>query len=112
MLVVEDDPSIRDVVRRQLETLGWNVVAFGTGEEAIRAIDRGVRVELLLADVHLPGMNGYATADAITAISPRTRVAFMSGAAPTPAGIPDAPFLRKPFSVKSLEAAVAKAMGQ
>lgn len=113
VLVVEDEPSTRAVVRRQLEALGCDVVAFATGEEAVRAISGGLRVELLLADVQLSGMNGIATAHAIASVSPQTRIAFMSGAAPPPAlKLTDAPFLRKPFSVSALAAALQEAMGR
>jgi len=110
-MLVEDDASARDVIRRQLEVLGWEVVAFGSGEEAVRAASNGLRVELVLADVHLPGITGVATAHAVRTLAPRTHVALMSGAAPPPASIRPGAFLRKPFSMGSLSKAIAAATG-
>lgn len=110
-MLVEDDTSARDVIRRQLEMLGWDVVAFGSGEEAVRAASNGLRVELVLADVQLPGMTGTAAAHAVSALSPGTPIALMSGAAQPPASISPAAFLRKPFSMGSLSKAIAAATG-
>lgn len=110
-MLVEDDTSARDVIRRQLEMLGWDVVAFGSGEEAVRAVADGLRVDLLLADVHLPGMTGIAAAHAVAALSPGMHVALMSGGAQPPASIPAEAFLRKPFTVASLSKAIAAATG-
>ena len=110
-MLVEDDASARDVIRRQLEVLGWEVVAFGSGEEAVRAASKGLRVELVLADVHLPGMTGTAAAHAVSALSPGTHIALMSGAAPPPASIRLGAFLRKPFSMGSLSKAIVAATG-
>jgi CheY-like chemotaxis protein len=110
-MLVEDDASARDVIRRQLEMLEWDVVAFGSGEDAVRAISSGLRVTLVLADVHLPGMTGIAAAHAVAALSPGTHIALMSGAAPLPASIRPETFLRKPFTVASLSKAIAAATG-
>ena len=110
-MLVEDDASAREVIRRQLEALGWEVVAFGSGEEAVRAASVGLRVTLVLADVHLPGMTGIAAAQAVAAFAPGTYIALMSGAASPPASALPGTFLRKPFTVGSLSKAIAAAIG-
>lgn len=110
-MLVEDDTSARDVIRRQLEMLGWDVVAFASGEDAVRSVADGLRVDLLLADVHLPGITGVATAHAVRTLAPRTYVALMSGAALPPASALPGTFLRKPFTVGLLSKAIAAAIG-
>ncbi|MGH3485676.1 MAG: response regulator transcription factor, partial [Nocardioidaceae bacterium] len=56
VLVVEDDPSVRDVVRRYLERDGHRVSLAYDGEGALRAADDSV--DLVVLDVMLPGMDG------------------------------------------------------
>lgn len=56
MLVVEDDPVLRDLTARQLAALGYDSLAVGTGEEAVtRALDN---VALIFMDIGLPGIDG------------------------------------------------------
>jgi two-component system, OmpR family, response regulator ResD len=56
VLVVEDDPAVRDVVRRYLERDGHRVTLAYDGEAALRAADRSV--DLVVLDVMLPGLDG------------------------------------------------------
>lgn len=111
VLLVDDEAGLRSAVGRQLHTLGWEVVAVATGEEAIRVAEGGEVVDVLLTDLQLPDIDGVAVARAVTALSPRTRVAFMSGSAPQrPLDPSDAPFLLKPFSVTALANALAETL--
>jgi len=60
ILVVEDDPMLRDMAKRQLAKLGFESILLGTGEEAVDH-DRS-RVGLIFMDIGLPGIDGaYAT---------------------------------------------------
>ena len=94
---------MRATIGRQLEALGWDVMAVGTGAEAIRIAEHGLGVDVLLTDLHLPDTHGVTIARAVTERSPRTRVAFMSGSAPELLLEPrEAPFLLKPFSSSAL----------
>ena len=82
----------------------------GTGQEAIRIVQHGVVVDVLLTDLQLPDLNGVAVARAIAGLSPGIRVAFMSGSEPRiPLEPSDAPFLLKPFSTVALANALAGA---
>jgi CheY-like chemotaxis protein len=56
VLVVEDDPMLRDMVRRQLGKLGFEAVLVGSGEEALE--QSHAEVGLILMDIGLPGMDG------------------------------------------------------
>lgn len=111
VLLVDDDPMVRLVVDRQLDVLGWEAVPVGTGREAIRVVEGGTIVDVLLTDLDLPDINGVAVARAVSGLSPATRVAFMSGAGPSePLHPHGAPFLLKPFSRTALTNALKGAM--
>ncbi|MBI2827768.1 MAG: response regulator [Acidobacteria bacterium] len=108
---MDDDPNVRLVVDRQLDALGWEAVPVDTGQEAIRVVEGGMIVDVLLTDLHLPDIDGVAVARAVAGLSPATRVAFMSGAAPSKSLDPrEAPFLLKPFSTRALANALAGAV--
>jgi len=80
ILLVEDEESLRTLTRSQLEDSGYTVLEANCGSEAIR-IARQHRgpIHLLLTDVVMPGMNGRAVAEVLTASRPETRVVYMSG---------------------------------
>lgn len=109
VLLVEDDQAVRNVVDRQLRSLGWEVVPVSTGRDAIRLVELGTRVDILLTDLDLPDVNGASVARAVTSVAPGTRVVFMSGRIPTvPLEPRAAPFLLKPFSRAELARALAR----
>jgi two-component system cell cycle sensor histidine kinase/response regulator CckA len=80
ILLVEDEESLRTLTRSQLEDSGYTVLEASCGSEAIRIarLHRGP-IHLLLTDVVMPGMNGRAVAESLTASRPETRVVYMSG---------------------------------
>jgi two-component system, cell cycle sensor histidine kinase and response regulator CckA len=115
ILLVEDEPAVLELVRRTLESYGYTVVHASTPERALRAVRDGARVDLLLTDVVMPGMNGPELARELTAIDPQLRVVFMSGYSADVAAehgtLPgDATLLTKPFSPAALAAHVRAAL--
>jgi len=64
ILVAEDNLTNQDVIRRQLNRLGYAVQIVGNGVEALAALDAG-SYAMLLTDCHMPGMDGYALTEAI-----------------------------------------------
>lgn len=66
VLVVDDNPDHRALIRMRLAGAGWHVTEAGSGEEALRLLDD---VQLVLCDYQLPGMNGLETLQAIRANS-------------------------------------------
>ncbi|MEK6743643.1 MAG: PAS domain S-box protein [Nitrospirota bacterium] len=108
VLVVEDDPSIRSLVRDILEPLGYRLLIASSGEEALKISDNTAdTIPLLLTDVILTGMNGKELADAFAAKRPDCRVIFMSGHADESLArhgvlLPGLNFIQKPLSPASL----------
>ncbi|MDO9714270.1 CHASE3 domain-containing protein [Paracraurococcus lichenis] len=81
VLVVEDEPSVRDITAAILRDLGYCVLEAGSGPEALRVFgESGAKLDLLLADVVLPGgMKGHEVARRVTEVRPTVRTLFMSG---------------------------------
>ena len=78
ILLVEDDDSLRRLTRRTLERTGYRVLEARCGSEAIALAETGP-VDLLMTDLHMPGMSGRDVAARITARHPALRVLFVSG---------------------------------
>lgn len=108
ILLVEDENSLRILTKRILESLGYKVIDAAHGEiAALMSKEFPGRIDLLLADVVMPGMNGRALADILVKERPDMQVLFMSGY--TGQTIHDRDvleqgsfFLPKPFSRKAL----------
>ncbi|HIJ89755.1 MAG: ATP-binding protein [Desulfobulbaceae bacterium] len=80
ILVVDDEPSLKSLVTDILSPLGYTMLQAGSGTEAIQVSNAFPgRIDILLTDVIMPGMNGRELAEAITTRRPETRVIYMSG---------------------------------
>ena len=80
VLVVEDEPRVRDAVVDQLRSLGYAVSVAVDGAAGIDAFEKAARpYDLLLTDVVMPGITGKKLADEVTRRWPKTSVLFMSG---------------------------------
>ena len=80
ILVVDDEPEILAVVRHSLESMGYTVLTVASAGEALLLVEGGQeKIDLLLTDVVMPGMNGHGLAARVQAADPRIRVLFMSG---------------------------------
>jgi PAS domain S-box-containing protein len=109
VLLVEDEEPVRELVRRVLEDVGYDVLAASRPSEAQR-IAAESEIDLLLTDVVMPEMSGYELATRVRLARPAVRTLFMSGYAHKALGetgeLPDGELLRKPFSPEELTAAV------
>jgi CheY-like chemotaxis protein len=80
ILVVDDDPLVRSVTRKSLEAKGYTVLQAATGSEALDFCERGpARIDLVLSDVVIPGMNGAELGRRIKERDAGIRVLLMSG---------------------------------
>lgn len=108
VLLAEDDPPLRELTRRMLESCGYNVVSAKDGDDAItKFMENRGGISLLLLDMIMPKKNGKEVAEAIRKVSPRINILFMSGYTAdiiktgelTGSGFD---FIRKPFQLKEL----------
>ena len=79
VLVVDDDPSIRLVIRRMLEASGFSVVAVGNGAAALEALEGDAPIGAAMVDVVLPRMRGCELVARLRAVVPDLPVVVMSG---------------------------------
>jgi CheY-like chemotaxis protein len=79
ILLVEDEAFVRKVTAEVLESAGYRLVIAGDSREALAYRGHLAPVDLLLADVIMPGMSGRELAAELTSFYPSTRVLLMSG---------------------------------
>ena len=78
LLLVDDDTAFRQVMAGELSRLGYDVDAVGSGEEAIQRVV-AAEPEVVLLDLHLPGMGGIETLKAIQSATPTAEVIMLTG---------------------------------
>jgi two-component system cell cycle sensor histidine kinase/response regulator CckA len=80
VLVVEDEPMVRDVARATLERQGYDVVTANNGVEGLRAAEQlGTRLALVVTDVVMPHMGGWEMAAQLKKSRPDVKILFTSG---------------------------------
>src|SRR5882762_3167145 len=80
ILLVEDEPAVRELTQIVLTTRGYTVIEALTPEDAVRmAVNKGAEIHLLLTDVVMPGISGRELAKRLTGLYPNLRVLYMSG---------------------------------
>ncbi|MFT3927051.1 MAG: response regulator [Myxococcales bacterium] len=80
ILLVDDDPAVLDATRAMLDDLGFEVHACLGGAAALEVIkDASVRIDALVSDVVMPGLDGLALTDLIEVLRPGTPTILMSG---------------------------------
>jgi len=108
ILLVEDEPSVRKLTRRVLESHGYRVLEAEDGEAALRVWGAsGDEIDALVTDVVMPRLGGFELARRVLGDRPEVGLLFISGypepegrgAAGPPAG---APLLQKPFTSEAL----------
>jgi len=113
MLVVDDEESIRTALSKFLRARGFEVMAVGSGEEALTAVLGGSRFVLMLCDIRMPGMSGVDLVPRVLEIDPNMAVVMLTAVneATTAtevlaAGAMD--YLMKPFEFSELEAVLER----
>ena len=108
VLVVDDDHLVLMNTAAMLEDLGHEVVEATSGEQALRALRRARRFDLVITDQLMPGMTGTQLLEAIRSEWPDLPAILATGYGELPAGTdPDLPRLSKPFRQQDLARAIA-----
>jgi two-component system, cell cycle sensor histidine kinase and response regulator CckA len=120
ILLVEDEPAVRELARMALSEKGYTVLVTSSSEEAESACaGHGAEIHLLLTDLIMPGISGRALAQRLTERHPKMRVLYMSGYT---FGITTQPgmhsglledgmaFLQKPFTPSALSERVREVL--
>jgi two-component system cell cycle sensor histidine kinase/response regulator CckA len=116
VLVVEDEPSVRELVRRVLGQIGYDVVTANAPHEAVELASQLSRpIHLLVSDVILPEMSGSALVALIVHRHPSVRVLYISGYTDDAVLQRDVlergmPFLQKPFTAEALATKVREVL--
>jgi two-component system, cell cycle sensor histidine kinase and response regulator CckA len=117
VLLVEDEESVRQLVRDTLEARGYNVVEAEDGEAGLAAADRYEgKIDLVITDVVMPGLSGRELVERLAQSRPETKVLYLSGytedAIVSEGTIESGKaFLQKPFTLQNLSKKVREVLG-
>jgi len=117
ILVVEDEPAIREMIESSLRSRGYSVRSAASAEEALALVDGGEHgIDLLVTDVVLPGLTGPALSAQLTQIYPGIKVLFLTGYGYDALGehgaVEGMEIVHKPFSLRDLARRVREVLGE
>jgi PAS domain S-box-containing protein len=116
VLVVEDEDQVRELMVRALQTAGCTVITASSGPEALASVEPATRLDLVVADVVMPGGDGPEVVRLLRRTRPRLRALYVSGYAAqfrtSGSSSPDAEphFLQKPFTLDEFIDAVREVL--
>jgi PAS domain S-box-containing protein len=107
VLVIEDEPIVRSLIVEVVADLGFTALEAADGPSGLEVLQSRQRIDLLISDVGLPGLNGRQVADAARLLRPGLKVIFMTGYAETAASAegflePGMALITKPFAMADL----------
>ncbi len=117
VLVVEDEAIVRGLIVEELTELGYVPIEANDGPKGLEILRSAARVDLLVTDIGLPGLNGRQLADAARESRPGLKILFMTGYAENAAlasGFlePGMAMITKPFPMNALAARVQAMLGE
>ena len=112
IMVVDDEPGILEFVQRTLLDFDYQVIRAENATQALDILDGPTKVDLLLTDYLMPGLNGLELAASARELRPRLKIIVTTGYAEPEAHVLDHtfPVLIKPFRVRELIEAVRTAL--
>ncbi|MFC3078342.1 response regulator [Phenylobacterium terrae] len=112
VLLVDDDEMVRESTVQMLQQLGFKVLEAGSGAAALEIIESRTRLDLMLVDFAMPGMNGAEVARAVAARRPGLPVLFVTGYADLSSlsEVDEARILPKPFDAEELARRLSSAL--
>ena len=113
ILLVDDESTVLELCQQILRHDGYEVLVAGSGDAALRMLQDGTSIDLLLTDIVMPGMNGITLAAQAHHQWPGLHVLFMSGFSLDYASdLSGSICIAKPFTPANLLAAVHAALGR
>ncbi|MBW2466698.1 MAG: response regulator [Deltaproteobacteria bacterium] len=79
ILIVDDEPSILKMLEGEISYHGYKTIAAPHAKAACQLAEKQPKIDLLITDIIMPGMNGIDLAREITSLHPDIRIVFMSG---------------------------------
>ena len=114
ILVVDDDVPIQILMQSLLREFGFDPVTAGSGEQALEAVRGGLRPDLVLLDMNMPGMSGADALHALRAELAQTPIVILSGERLTPPELESlgaTAAVQKPFDVSELVTQIRNFVG-
>jgi len=109
VLIVEDDEDIRALLAESLSTSGFAVVGAGDGVEALRLLDSGVEPDVVVLDLMMPRMNGWAFLEKLRADPDHADIpVLVTSAFSDLRSIEASAYLAKPFRMDDFDRVVAR----
>ena len=110
ILLVEDEPLLREVTSEDLSDLGFETICARDGDEALEMLAAGHDIAALITDIRMPGQSdGWQVANRARELHPGLPVIYLSGYSEDgPEPVEGAAFVRKPYRMSEIEAALAK----
>jgi len=118
ILIIDDEPVVRNVLARMLERMGYNVIAAGTGRDGVAIYsDKKDEIDLVLLDMIIPDMPGGQIFSRLQEIDPDVQILLSSGFTETEVAIEAQRrgalgFLEKPYTMGDLSDAVRRALNK
>jgi CheY-like chemotaxis protein len=82
VLCVDDDAGIRDLYEAVLNQNGYDVIAVSNASHALTVYEFGARVDAVVLDLEMPGMNGLELAERLKSLNPSLPILMVSGSNP------------------------------
>lgn len=109
ILIVEDEPMVRELAVEEFEENGFAVIEAGDGRSALEQLQSSRRIDLLFTDIRLGGeIDGWAVAETARTLRPALPVIYATGFTPDHMRIvPGGLFFKKPYRAVAIVAAAA-----
>ena len=116
VLVVEDEDAVRMLVREVLEELGYEAVEIADPAAALPCLGSGERIDLMISDIGMPGINGRELADEARKLRPGLPILFITGYAEHATTLtdfldPGMTLITKPFTLEKLASSISALIG-
>lgn len=117
VLLVEDDPSVRLLIGELLSELGYDTIEAPDSDAAIKLLESGRPIDMMISDVGLPGMNGRQLAEVARKHHPKVPILFVTGYAANAAiraGFlgTNMALISKPFQIEELAAKIGEMLSE